>query len=112
LSYCRGEVRVGGLQGQKKAKNSGALMETKGKEEKDDPCSLEVGGKGLEAPFSQSKGTLLAQDKGKKILVESLLPQSGGIVHLDLQQIRLHSSLTFRRFQNYLKLPSNHLRAR
>jgi len=61
----RGKKRARGLQGEKKAKNNGALVEIKGKEEEDDPCSLEVGEKNLRVP-SRSKGTLLAQEKGKK----------------------------------------------
>jgi hypothetical protein len=56
-------------------------METKGKEKEDDPYSLEVGGKDLEAPHSQLEDTLLAQDKGKIILVKSLPPQSRGTTH-------------------------------
>jgi hypothetical protein len=76
-----GKKRAGGLQGQKKAKNSGASVETKGKEEEDDPYSLEVGGKDSKAPPSQSKNTLLAHYKGKTIIVKSLLPQFGGTTH-------------------------------
>jgi hypothetical protein len=45
-----GKKRVGGLQGEKKTKNNGALVETKGKEEEDDPYTLEVGEKKLGAP--------------------------------------------------------------
>ncbi len=56
-------------------------METKGKEEEDDPYNLEVGGKDSKAFFSQSKGMLLAQDKGKNIIVESLLLQSADTTH-------------------------------
>ncbi len=43
-------------------------METKGKEEEDDRYSLKVGEKNLRAP-SQLESTVLAQDKGKKIIV-------------------------------------------
>jgi hypothetical protein len=48
-------------------------VEIKGKEEEDDPYSLEMDEKVL-GILSQLEGTLLAQDKGKKILVESFLP--------------------------------------
>ncbi len=56
-------------------------METKGKEEEDDPYSLEVGEKYLRVP-SQSESTLLLQDKGKVFLVEFLHPQFGGITRI------------------------------
>jgi hypothetical protein len=47
-------------------------VEIKGKEKEDDPYSLEVDEKVLR-DLSQLEGTLLAQDKGKKILVKSFL---------------------------------------
>jgi hypothetical protein len=40
-------------------------MQTKGKEEEDDPYSLAVGEKNSKTFLSQSEGMLLAQDKGK-----------------------------------------------
>jgi hypothetical protein len=49
----------------KKAKDNVASMQTKGKEEEDDPYSLAVGEKNSKTFLSQSEGMLLAQDKGK-----------------------------------------------
>lgn len=48
-------------------------MQTKGKEEEDDPYSLAVGEKNSKTFLSQSEGMLLAQDKGKN---SSWIPSS------------------------------------
>ncbi len=51
----------------KKSKNNVASMQTKGKEEEDNPFGLEVGEKNSKAFLSRSEGMLLAQDKGKRL---------------------------------------------
>lgn len=45
-----GEKREGRLRGEKKAKNNGAFVETKGNKEEDDSYSLEVGVQVSKAP--------------------------------------------------------------
>ncbi len=58
-------------------------MQTKGKEEEDDPYSLEVGEKNSKAFFSWSEGMLLIQDKGGKFWLNSFF-FGLGVLHIGL----------------------------